>query len=100
MGEGKRIMNDQQGRKLPFSARQVVPGQLSYRQLNSPQLSYRQLSSPQLRRSRRRFVKGISLLVIASLLLVLELDTHLNHHGQQPTLTRQAAVSSQAALIA
>ena len=68
-------MNDQQGRKLPFSARQVVPGQLSYRQLNSPQLSYRQLSSPQLispqlRRSRRRFVKGISLLVIASLLLL------------------------------
>ena len=104
-------MNDQQGRKLPFSARQVVPGQRSYRQrsyrqLNSPQLSYRQLSSPQLsypqlRRSRRRFVKGISLLVIASLLLlVLEFDTHLNHHGQQPTLTRQAAFSSQAALIA
>ena len=105
-------MNDQQGRKLPFSARQVVPGQLSYRQLNSPQLSYRQLSSPQLRRSRRRFVKGISLLVIASLLLllVLEFDTHLNHHGQQPngqqpngqqpTLTRQVAFSSQAALIA
>lgn len=95
-------MNDQQGRKLPFSARQIVPGQLSYRQLNSPQLSYRQLSSPQLRRSRRRFVKGISLLVIASLLLlllVLELDTHLNHHGQQPTLTRQVAFSSQAALI-
>src|SRR6266496_1061108 len=88
MGEGKRIMNDQQGRKLPFSARQVVPGQLS---------------SPQLRRSRRRFVKGISLLVISSLLLlllVLELDTHLNHHGQQPTLTRQVAFSSQAALIA
>src|SRR6266571_1133844 len=91
MGEGKRIMNDQQGRKLPFSARQVVPGQLSYRQLNSPQL----------RRSRRRFVKGISLLVISSLLLlVLDLDTHLNHHGQQPTLTRQVAFSSQAALIA
>src|SRR5437870_10251696 len=104
MGGGERMMNDQQGRNLPFAARQIVPGQLSYRQLNSPQLSYRQLSSPQLRRSRRRFVKGISLLVIASLLLlllllVLELDTHLNHHGQQPTLTRQVAFSSQAALI-
>ena len=85
-------MNDQQGRELAFSARQVVPGQLSYRDLNSSQLSYLRL-----RRSRRRFVKGISLLVIASLLLVivLELGIRLNHDSQQPMHTTQAVFSSQ-----
>lgn len=90
-------MNDQQGREPPFSTRQVVPGQLSYRDLSSSQLSY-----PGLRRSQRRFVKRISLLVIASLLLalVLELATHLNHQGQQPVYATQAAFSSQDALIA
>ena len=90
-------MNDQQGRKQPFSARQVVPGQLSYPGLRRSQLSY-----PGLRRSQLRFVKGISLLVIASLLLVLvlELNTHLSHQGQQPMHTTQAAFSSQDALIA
>jgi CubicO group peptidase (beta-lactamase class C family) len=90
-------MNDQKGRELPFSARQVVPGQLSYRDLRSSQLNY-----PGLRRSQRRFVKGISLLVIASLLfvLVLEIATHLNHQGQQPVHAKQAAFGSQDTSIA
>ncbi len=90
-------MNDQQGRELPFSARQVVPGQLSYRQLSSGQLSY-----PQAGRSLRRFVKGMSLLIIVSFLLVLilELVIHMNHQGQQLIHTTQAAFSSRDALIA
>src|SRR5271157_4970448 len=97
-GEGKRRMNDQQGRELPFSARQVVPGQLSYRQLGSGQLSY-----PKLRRRRRRFVRGINLLIIASLLIILVIGIYsiqLNHHGQQPTLTTHATFNSQTVLIA
>jgi CubicO group peptidase (beta-lactamase class C family) len=90
-------MNDQKRRELPFSARQVVPGQLSYRQLSSHQLSY-----PQAGRSLRRFVKSMSLLIIVSLLLVLilELVIHLNHQGQQPMHATQAALSLQDALIA
>jgi CubicO group peptidase (beta-lactamase class C family) len=91
-------MNDQQGQELPFSARQVVPGQLSYRQLRSGQLSY-----PKLHRRRRRFVRGISLLIIACALFVLELGIHLiqlNHNSQQPTLTKHATFNSQVALIA
>ncbi len=90
-------MNDQKRRELPFSPRQIVPGQLSYRQLNSDQLSY-----PQAGRSLRRFIKSISVVVIVSLLLVLilELVIHLNHQGQQPMHATQAALRSQDALIA
>ena len=64
-GEGKRTMNDHTRREMPYSARQIVPGQLSYRQL-----SLGQLSSPRARRSLRRFVKGMSVVVIVSLLPV------------------------------
>jgi len=91
-------MNDQQGQELPFSARQVVPGHLSYRQLRPGRLSY-----PKLHRRKRRFIRGISLLIIACLLLVLELGIHLiqlNYHSQQPTLTTHATFNSQDALIA
>jgi CubicO group peptidase (beta-lactamase class C family) len=90
-------MNDQHRREVPFSARQIVPGQLSYRQLNPGQLGY-----PQAARSLRRFVKGMSVVVIVSLLLVLilELVLHVNHQGQQPVPATQAALYSQDDLIA
>ena len=90
-------MNDYTGREAPFSARQIVPGQLSYRQLSPGQLSY-----PRARRSLRRFVKGMSLLIIVSLLLVLvvELTIRLNHQGRQSIHTTQAVVSTQDAVIA
>ena len=89
-------MNDHIGREVPFSARQIVPGQLSYRQLSPGQLSY-----PRSGRSLRRFVKGMSVVIIVSLLLVLilELVLHMNHQGQQPVHATQAALSSQDALI-
>jgi len=95
-GEGKRTMNDHTGREVPFSARQIVPGQLSYRQLSPGQLSY-----PRAARSRRHFVKSLSVVVIVSLLLVLiqELVLHVYHQGQPPVHPTQAALSSQAALI-
>ena len=95
--EEKSTMNDQQRREVPFSARQIVPGHLSYRQLSS-----HQLSSPQAGRSPRRFVKSMSVLIIVSFLLVLilELVLHVNQQGPQPVHPTQAAVSSQDALIA
>jgi CubicO group peptidase (beta-lactamase class C family) len=95
-GEGKRKMNDQTRQELPFSARQVVPGQLSYRQLSPGQLSFHHAG-----KSQRGFVKGISLLIIVSLLLVLvlELVMHLNHQSKQLIHITQAAYSSQDALI-
>jgi CubicO group peptidase (beta-lactamase class C family) len=96
-GEGKRTMNDQHRREMPFSARQIVPGHLSYRQLSPGRLS-----SPRAGRSQRRFVKSISVVIIVSLVLVLilELVLHVNQQGQQPAHDTHAALSSQDALIA
>jgi CubicO group peptidase (beta-lactamase class C family) len=96
-GEGKRKMNDHTKRELPFSARQIVTGELSYRQLSTGQLSY-----PRAGRSLRRFDKGISLLaiVILVLVLVLGLIIRLNQQGQQSIHITQAGFSAQDALIA
>jgi len=96
-GEGKRKMNDHTGRELPYSSRQIVPGQLSYRQLSPGQLSY-----PRAGRSPRRYGKGMSVLIIVSLLLllVLELVMRLNHQGRLSIRTTQAAFSAQDAFIA
>ena len=90
-------MNNHTRREVSFSARQIVPGQLSYRQLNPGQLSY-----PRAGRSQRRFVKGIRVMVIVSLLLVLilELVLHVNQQGQQPVHATHAALSAQDAFIA
>src|SRR5947209_6334442 len=90
-------MNDHTGRELPFSSRQIVPGQLSYRQLSPGQLSYLRAG-----RSPRRYVKGMSVIIIVSLLLVLvlELIMHLNHQGSQSIHTTQAAFSAQDTFIA
>ena len=90
-------MNDQHRRAVPFSARQIVPGHLSYRQLSPGQLSY-----PRAGMSLRRLVKGMSVAIIVSLLLVLmlELVLHLNQQGQQPAHATHVALSSQDALIA
>ena len=62
-------MNDHTRREMPFSARQIVPGHLSYRQLSPGQLS-----SPRAGRSLRRFIKRMSVVVIVGLLLVLILE--------------------------
>ncbi len=90
-------MNDHTRREMPYSARQIVPGHLSYRQLSPGQLS-----SPRAAKSLRRFIKRMSVLVIVSLLLVpiLELVLHVNQQSQQPVHATQAALSSQDALIA
>ena len=90
-------MNDQHRREVLYSARQIVPGHLSYRQLSPGQLSF-----PRAAKSLRRYVKRMSVVVIVSLLLVLilELVLHVNHQGQQPVHVTQAASSSQDALIA
>ena len=89
-------MNDQHRRAVPFSARQIVPGHLSYRQLSPGQLSY-----PRAGMSLRRLVKGMSVAIIVSLLLVLmlELVLHLNQQGQQPAHATHVALSSQDALL-
>jgi CubicO group peptidase (beta-lactamase class C family) len=116
-GEGKSMMNEQQGRELPFSSRQIVPGQLGYRQLSyrqrapvadSDALAPGQLSYRQPRRGGRRLVVGSRLLVPASLLLVLALlfaaghtvSQLVYHPPQQLSLTPQATLSPQSALIA
>ncbi|TMD69516.1 MAG: beta-lactamase family protein [Chloroflexi bacterium] len=74
-----------------------MPGQLGYRHLSPGQLSY-----PQAGRSLHRYVKGMSVLVIVSLLLVLilELVIHLNHQSQQLIHATPAALSPQDALMA
>ena len=66
---------------MPFSARQIVPGHLSYRQLSPGRLS-----SPRAAKSLRSFIKRMSVVVIVSLLLVpiLEIVLHVNQQGQQP----------------
>ena len=89
-------MNDQHRREMPYSARQIVPGHLSYRQLSPGQLSYFRAG-----RSRRRFIKRMSVVVIVSLLLVLilELVVHVNQQGQQPVHATHVVISSQDALI-
>jgi CubicO group peptidase (beta-lactamase class C family) len=89
-------MNDHTRREMPYSARQIVPGHLSYRQLSPDQLSY-----PRAGRSLRRLVKGMSILVIVSLLLVLilELVLHVNQQGQQPAYATHFTLSSQDALM-
>ncbi len=94
-------MNDQQGPKLPFSSRQLVPGQLGYRQL-----SYRQPSYRQPRRERRRPIVGNKLLVIASLFLILAFLYAARSYAARSTTAiqsmshhPQATLSSQTALI-
>src|SRR5260370_3430143 len=94
-------MNDQQGPKLPFSSRQLVPGQLGYRQL-----SYRQPSYRQPRRERRRPIVGNKLLVIASLFLILAFLYAARSYATRNTTATQpvshhppANLNSQIALI-
>ncbi len=89
-------MNDQQRREMPYSARQIVPGHLSYRQLSPGQLSYFRAG-----RSLRRFVKRMSVVVIITLLLVLilELVLHVNQQGQQPAHATHVVLNSQDALM-
>src|SRR5258708_35592101 len=94
-------MNDQQGPKLPFSSRQLVPGQLGYRQL-----SYRQPSYRHPRRERRRPIVGNKLLVIASLFLILAFLYAARSYAARSTTAiqsmshhPQATLSSQTALI-
>ena len=62
------MINDQQGRELPLSARPLMPGQQGYRQLG-----YLQQSDLQRYRRQRRLVVGPRLLVAESLLLVMAL---------------------------
>jgi CubicO group peptidase (beta-lactamase class C family) len=96
-------MNDQQGSELPFSSRQLVPGQLGYRQL-----SYRQQGYSQPSRTQQHLVIGNRLLVTASLYLVLAFlfaagataIQLMYHHAQRPSPTTQAKLTSQTALIA
>jgi CubicO group peptidase (beta-lactamase class C family) len=85
-------MDDHISREMPYSERQIVPGQLSYRQLSPGQLS-----SPRAAKNLRRFIKRMSVVVIVSLLLVLilELVLHMNQQSQRPVHTTQAALNSQ-----
>src|SRR6266516_2389510 len=104
VGEGKTMINDQQGSELPWPVQPPVFGQ---------QTDHRQ------RRSRQQLVVGASLLVTASLLLVLALlfagwrtpratphlrhalpTTHVKPAMEQLTPTRQATPTPQTALIA
>jgi CubicO group peptidase (beta-lactamase class C family) len=87
---------DQQGRDLPFSARQPLPGQLGYRQLGSHQL----------RRGGRRFVIGTRQLVTTSLLLLLLFTVWrttsllMYHHTPQSSFTTQVTFNPQNAVLA
>ena len=90
------MKHDQQGRDLPFSARQPLPGQLGYRQLGSHQL----------RRGGRRFVIGTRQLVTTSLLLLLLFTVWrtasllMYHHTPQSSSTTQVAFNPQNAVLA
>lgn len=79
------MMNQQQRRELSSSAREIVPGQLSYRQLSPARLS-----QGQWRRSWQRRIGGsrLRLLIIISLVFLLVVwRTAANLHYQHPALS-------------